>query len=55
MLSYNGKGFDVRMIIKDFREVGLSFDIDKVFYDSYLLESIIDSIFWVDNFLAILF
>lgn len=41
MLSYNGKGFDVRMIIKDFREVGLSFDIDKVFYDSYLLESML--------------
>lgn len=41
MLSYNGKGFDVRMIIKDFRAVGLDFDINKVFFDSYLLESML--------------
>ena len=39
MLSYNGKSFDVRMISKDFASVGLPFDINRVFYDSLLLES----------------
>lgn len=39
MLSYNGKSFDVRMISKDFASVGLSFDINRVFYDSLLLET----------------
>lgn len=43
MLSYNGRGFDVRMIVKDFRAVGLEFSLDKVFYDSYLLESMLHS------------
>ena len=43
MLSYNGRGFDVRMIVKDFRAVGLEFSLDKVFYDSYLLESMLNS------------
>jgi DNA polymerase-3 subunit epsilon len=39
MLSYNGKGFDVKMLLKDFRSVGLSIDITKVYYDSFLLEA----------------
>lgn len=39
LLSYNGKGFDVKMLLKDFRSVGLSIDITKVFYDSFLLEA----------------
>lgn len=38
MLSYNGRNFDVRMISKDFASVGLQFDINRVFYDSMLLE-----------------
>lgn len=38
MLSYNGRNFDVRMIYKDFASVGLQFDINRVFYDSMLLE-----------------
>lgn len=38
LLSYNGKGFDVKMLLKDLRGVGLSLDITKVFYDSFLLE-----------------
>lgn len=42
MLSYNGKNFDVRMISKDFASVGIRFDIDRVFYDSMLLESILN-------------
>lgn len=37
-LSHNGKGFDVRMLSKDFRLVGLEFNLDRVFFDSYLLE-----------------
>lgn len=39
MLSYNGRNFDVRMISKDFASVGVSFDLDRVFFDSLLLES----------------
>lgn len=39
LLSYNGKGFDVKMLLKDLRSVGLSLDISKVFYDAFLLEA----------------
>lgn len=39
MLSYNGKGFDIKMLTKDFRLVGLEFDLNRVFFDSYLLET----------------
>jgi DNA polymerase III epsilon subunit-like protein len=39
LLSYNGKGFDVKMLLKDLRNVGLNLDIKKVFYDSFLLEA----------------
>lgn len=40
LLSYNGNSFDVRMITKDFRSVGLNFDItNRVFFDSLALET----------------
>lgn len=39
LLSYNGKGFDVKMLLKDLRSVGLNLDISKVFYDAFLLEA----------------
>lgn len=39
LLSYNGKGFDVKMLLKDLRSVGLNLDINKVFYDAFLLEA----------------
>jgi DNA polymerase III epsilon subunit-like protein len=40
LLSYNGNKFDIKILTKDFREVGYSIDLDsRVFYDSYLLEA----------------
>lgn len=38
MLSYNGRGFDIRMISKEFASVGIEFNINRVFFDSFLLE-----------------
>lgn len=40
-LSHNGKNFDVRMISKDFKLVGLELNLDRVFFDSYLLETML--------------
>lgn len=37
-LSYNGNGFDVRIMYKDFKLVGLEFPMDRDFYDSYLMD-----------------
>lgn len=40
LLSYNGNHFDVRMITKDFRSVGLEFDAtNRVCYDALSLET----------------
>lgn len=39
MLSYNGNSFDVKILSKDLRSVGLDFPLDKTFYDSMLLET----------------
>ena len=40
LLSYNGNKFDIKILTKDFREVGYSIDLDsRAFYDSYLLEA----------------
>lgn len=40
ILSYNGNRFDIKMITKDLRLEGYTFDLDnRAFYDSYLLES----------------
>lgn len=40
MLSYNGNSFDIRMITKDFRSVGVEFEVtNRVFFDSLLLET----------------
>lgn len=44
ILSYNGNRFDIRMLCANLREVGLDFNIaDRVFFDSFLLESKLDS------------
>jgi DNA polymerase-3 subunit epsilon len=39
ILTYNGKNFDIRMISKELLSIGINFDINRVFYDSYLLEA----------------
>lgn len=39
ILTYNGKNFDIRMLVKDLRLVGYEMGIDRVFYDSYLLDT----------------
>lgn len=39
ILTYNGKNFDIRMLVKDLRIVGYNMSIDRVFYDSYLLDT----------------
>lgn len=39
ILTYNGKAFDIRMLVKDLRLVDLALSLDRVFYDSYLLEA----------------
>ena len=39
ILTYNGKNFDIRMLVKDLRLVGYNMSIDRVFYDSYLLDT----------------
>lgn len=39
LLSYNGNSFDVKILSKDLRSVGLDFPLDKTFYDSLLLET----------------
>lgn len=40
-LSHNGQHFDTRMILKDFKLVGLDFNINRVFFDSYKLEMLL--------------
>lgn len=37
-LSYNGNGFDIRIIYKDFKLVGFEFPMDREFYDSYMMD-----------------
>ena len=39
ILTYNGKNFDIRMLSKDLRLVGYNLDLNRVFYDSYLLDT----------------
>ena len=40
LLSYNGNKFDIKMLVKDFREAGYLIDIEnRKFFDSYLLEA----------------
>lgn len=39
LLSYNGNSFDVKILSKNLRSVGLDFPLDKTFYDSLLLET----------------
>ena len=40
LLSYNGNKFDIRMLVKDLREVGYTVDLDsRAFIDAYLLEA----------------
>ena len=41
ILSYNGNGFDVKMLVKDLRTVGIDFDLTKTFYDAFALEKIL--------------
>lgn len=44
ILSYNGNRFDIRMLCANLKEVGLEFNIeDRVFFDSFLLESKLES------------
>lgn len=37
-LSYNGNGFDIRIIYKDFQLEGIEFPMDREFYDSYMMD-----------------
>lgn len=39
ILTYNGKNFDIRMISKELLSIGINFDVNRVFYDSYLLDA----------------
>lgn len=40
ILSYNGNGFDVRILYYNLLREGLSFDFDKhIFYDAYIIET----------------
>ena len=38
ILTYNGKAFDIRMISKELLSIGINLDINRVFYDSYILD-----------------
>ena len=40
ILSYNGNGFDARILYYNLQREGLSFDFDKhIFYDAYIIEA----------------
>ena len=40
LLSYNGNKFDIKILVKDLREVGYTIDLDnRSFFDAYLLEA----------------
>lgn len=39
MLSYNGNKFDIKMLSKDLHAFGYTIDLNRVFYDSLLLEA----------------
>ena len=43
ILSYNGNNFDIKILIKDLRSVGLELSIDRVFFDSLALERKLNS------------
>lgn len=38
ILTYNGKAFDIRMISKELLSIGINLDVNRVFYDSYILD-----------------
>ena len=38
MLSYNGNLFDIKFIVKEMRSAGITFSLNRVFYDSLALE-----------------
>ena len=42
MLSYNGNNFDIKFIDKEMRSVGIEFSLDRVFYDSMRLETMLN-------------
>lgn len=37
-LTYNGNSFDIKIIYKDFKLVGLEFPMDRNFFDSYMMD-----------------
>ena len=41
MLSYNGNNFDIKFIDKEMKAAGIEFSLDRVFYDSMKLETML--------------
>ena len=41
MLSYNGNTFDIKFIVKEMKAAGIEFSLDRVFYDSMKLETML--------------
>lgn len=42
ILTYNGNKFDISFIYNDLREIGLDFPMDRVFYDSFQMEILLN-------------
>lgn len=43
LLSYNGNSFDIRVLSKDLKVFGYNISLDRVFFDSLSLETILNS------------
>jgi DNA polymerase-3 subunit epsilon len=41
LLSYNGNTFDIKFIVKEMKAAGIEFSLDRVFYDSMKLETLL--------------
>ena len=41
LLSYNGNTFDIKFIVKEMKAAGIEFSLDRVFYDSMKLETML--------------
>lgn len=41
LLSYNGNTFDIKFIVKEMKATGIEFSLDRVFYDSMKLETML--------------
>lgn len=41
ILSYNGNSFDIKFIVKEMKDAGIEFSLDRIFYDSMKYEAMI--------------